>query len=102
MKSATADGEINPIAKKSAYWQGTVDFHEMFNLCLEHGDNIIVGFTGGINAFASSPFLELQSRRFFRWDYAKNTMGKKKADWLSGSMVIELLRQHHGYPNNQG
>lgn len=98
---ASEDVEINPATRKSAYWQGTVDFHEMYNLCLQHGDNIIVGFTGGINAFASSQFSELQSRRFFRWDYAKNSLGKKKGDWLSGSTVIDILRQHHGYPHKQ-
>jgi len=100
-KGASTNVEINPIPKKSKHWQGTVDFYKMFDLCLEHGDNIIVGFTGGIERFSRSTFTEIQLRRFFRWDYAKNIMGKKKADWLSGSTVIELLRQHHGYPQNQ-
>ena len=98
MKSTTADVEIIPITRKSVHWQSTVNFQEMFNLCLEHGDHIIVGFTGGIERFSRSKFTEIQLRRFFRWDYANNMMGKKKADWLSGSTVIELLRQHHGYP----
>ncbi|PKO09057.1 MAG: hypothetical protein CVU40_12675 [Chloroflexi bacterium HGW-Chloroflexi-2] len=101
MKSATSDVEISPITKKSVHWQGTVDFHEMFNLCLEHGDNIIVGFTGGIERFSSSTFTEIQLRRFYRWDFAKNLTGKKKADWLAGSTIIEILRQHHGYPSTR-
>lgn len=101
--SSSFDVEYIPNTRKSPYWQGTVDFHEMFNLCLQHGDIIIVGFTGGIQAFARSTLSELQSRRFFRWDYAENMMGeKKKVDWLSGSTVIEILRQNHGYPHNRG
>jgi hypothetical protein len=100
MKSASADGEINQISRKSVHWQGKVDFHEMFNLCLEHGDNIIIGFIGGIQAFTRSTFSNLLSRRF-KWDYAKNMTGKMMINWLSGSTVIELLRHHHGYPSTR-
>lgn len=100
MKIASADGEINQISRKSVHWQGKVDFHEMFNLCLEHGDNIIIGFIGGIQAFSGCTISKLLSRRF-KWDYKKNMMGKQKANWLSGSTVIEILRQHHGYPSTR-
>lgn len=102
MKSESADVEINPMGRKSVNWQGTVDFYEMFNLCLQHGDKIVVGFIGGSEGFARSTLTELQSRRHFKWDYVKNMAGKTKANWLSGTTVIELLRQNHGYPINQG
>lgn len=99
-KSATTYGEIKPNTRSSASWQEPVNFNEMYNLCLQHRDNIIVGFAGGIQAFTSSTFSNLLSRRF-KWDYAKNMTGKMMANWLSGSTVIEILRQHHGYPSTR-
>ena len=95
--SASTNGEIHPITRNSASWQETLNFNDMFNLCLQNGDNIIVGFAGGIQAFTRSTISNLLSRRF-KWDYAQNMKGKMYANWLSGSTVLDILREHHEYP----
>jgi len=84
--------EIRKTTEKSTYWQGTVKFNEMVKLCRKYGNKIIIGFTGGDSAFSRSTLLELKSRRFYRWDYSKNTKGKKMTDWLAGSSVVEMLK----------
>lgn len=99
-KSAHLYIEKNSMGRKSVNWQGTLDFRHMFNLCLQQEDNIVVGFMGGSEAFARSTLAELQSRLYYKWDYAKNMAGKKNANWLFGKAIIHLLRQYHGYPNN--
>jgi len=85
--------------RTSPYWEGTVKFPEMFELCVEHGDNILIGFTGGVEAFAGSTLSALETRSFYRWDYAYITDGKNLPDWLPGGTVIELLRRYQNYPD---
>ena len=72
----------------------------MIDLCLKHGDDVLIGFTGGKEEFTRKTLSELQKRSFYKWDFAKNTAGKKLADWLPGSMVIAMLKTHHGYLSN--
>lgn len=99
-ENETVTDEINHPQRTSPYWEGTVKFPEMFELCIEHGDNILIGFTGGVEAFASSTLSALQTRSFYRWDYAHITDGKNLSDWLPGGTVIELLKDHHHFPDN--
>jgi hypothetical protein len=87
--------------KHSSHWQATLNFNGMFDLCNQHGDDIIIGFTGGKLAFIRKTLLELQKRPSYKWDYAKNTSGKKQSDWLPGETVIEILKNNHGYQGNR-
>ena len=92
---------LNPAPKRSSNWEGTLNFLDMFDLCLKRGDEIIVGFTGGREEFVRRTLSELQKRPSYKWDFAKNTAGKKQSDWLPGAMVIEMLKSHHGYSSNR-
>ena len=76
-------------------WQGTLKFDEMVKFCQRHGNDIVIGFTGGRTKFASTPLLELQNRSHYKWDYANNMIGKNGADWLLGTTVLELLNLSH-------
>lgn len=78
-------------------WQGTLKFDAMVKLCLNKGDEIVVGFTGGREKFANSHLSELKNRSHYKWDYSTNMSGKKRLDWLPGSTVIEVLRKHQNY-----
>ena len=69
----------------------------MVDLCLKHGNDILIGFTGGKSEFTRKTHSDLQKRPSYKWDYAKNTAGKKLADWLPGEAVIEMLKNHHHY-----
>ena len=92
--------QLNPEPKRATYWEGTLNFGGMFDLCLKHGDDILIGFTGGKEEFTRKTLSELKKRPSYKWDFAKNTAGKKLADWLPGSMVIAMLKTHHGYSSN--
>jgi hypothetical protein len=85
------------VAKPGARWQGTLKFPQMVALCAERGDEVIIGFTGGRTAFLAKTLNDPRARRSYKWDYASNLAGKKRADWLPGGQVIEMLRDHHGY-----
>lgn len=84
--------------RNSPYWEGTVKFHEMYDLCLKYGNEIIVGFTGGVEELKTCSFSYLETRSFYRWDYAEITEGKKTSDWIHGGLIVELLDQYHNYP----
>jgi hypothetical protein len=63
----------------------------IITLCQEHGDDIVIGFTGGWNAFANTPMEKLRSRSHYKWDYARNMGKKKRSDWLRGKSVLQVL-----------
>ena len=92
--------QLNPASKRAKYWEGTLNFDGMFNLCTKHGDDILIGFTGGREEFTRKTLTELQKRPSYKWDFTKNTMGKKLADWLPGATVIAILKTHHRYPSD--
>jgi len=95
--SAIKPAPIKKSAARSVNWAGTAKFDEMVGLCQQHGDNILIGFTGGRTAFANTPLDKLQNRMYYRWDYASSTAKRKVADWLRGGTVLELLREYHRY-----
>ncbi|MFU8827322.1 MAG: hypothetical protein ACNA70_07505 [Brevefilum sp.] len=83
--------------KRSVNWSGTAKFPGMVALCQQHGDDILIGFTGGRTAFVNTPLVDLQNRPHYKWDYASSTAKRTHTDWLAGGTVLELLRQYHGY-----
>lgn len=107
MKNKESYESASPSQKKpqqgnrSAKWQGTFKFDEMVAHCARHGNNIIIGFTGGKTSFANSSMEYLQQRPHYKWDYAENLSGKNRADWIPGGLVIKMLKEHHGYKNIQ-
>lgn len=82
-------------ATPSRKWQGTLKFDGMVKLCLERGNEIVIGFTGGKEKFSRSNLGKLQNRSHYKWDYKKNLAGKKRSDWLSGASVVEMLKRYH-------
>lgn len=72
-------------------WEGAAKFDKMVALCQEHSDDILIGFTGGWNAFANTPIEKLRSRSHYKWDYARNMGKKKRSDWLRGKSVLQVL-----------
>jgi len=62
----------------------------------QHGDEITVGFTGGISLLASSLPDGLKNRLFlWDWtDYTRAAAGKKDGrNWLSGSIFLEIVEE---------
>jgi len=82
-----------PKKSRRAYWAGTAKFIEMVALCEEHGDDIVIGFTGGRNAFANTPIEKLRNRSHYKWDYTMNMGGKNRSDWLRGKTVLRELER---------
>ena len=77
----------------SPRWQGTLKFNDMVGFCREHGDDVIIGFTGGVNRFRNTPMDELKNRSHYKWDYASNLAGKNRSDWINGLTVVKLINQ---------
>lgn len=86
-----------PSSERPVYWQGTVKFDEMVALCKQEGNKIIIGYTGGKQAFMNASLEALQARHLYRWDYAQNRARKKLDDWLPGDVIIDLLKRFQGY-----
>jgi hypothetical protein len=87
-----------PMPQRQANWQGTLNFPAMFDLCRQRGDEVVIGFTGGKEAFIGKRLFELQNRPSYKWDLAENMARKKWSDWLLGTEVIKMLKSNHGYP----
>ncbi len=85
-----------PQVQRQANWAGTAKFDELVSLCQEHGDKIVIGFTGGWNALANTPIEDLRNRSHYKWDYARNMGRKKRADWLGGKTVLRVLERKMG------
>lgn len=88
---------LPPSQKLSPKWQ-TLGFQEMFDLCVERGDEVIIGFMGGKDSLSRTSLADLKKRRAYKWDLAQDLAGKKRSHWLLGSEVLEILHSHHGYP----
>ena len=73
----------------------------MVQFCLDQGDNILIEFTGGKEAFARSSILGLKMRLLYKWDYAENQTGKDLSNWLPGTLIIDMLKNVYGYAVNQ-
>lgn len=83
-------------AIRSVNWSGTCKFTEMLQLCQEHGDSILIGFTGGRTAFANTTLEALENRHHYKWDWSNSTAKRNRTDWLAGGTVLKMLSQHHG------
>jgi hypothetical protein len=82
-------------ATRSVNWSGTCKFHEMVRLCQEHGDDILIGFTGGKAAFGNASVEALKNRPHYKWDWASRPAKRNRADWLLGRTVLDLLKRYH-------
>jgi len=83
-------------ANRSVNWSGTCKFPQMVKLCQEHGNSILIGFTGGRTAFANTTLEKLHNRPHYKWEWASSTAKRNRADWLPGGIVLMLLQQVHG------
>ena len=90
----TAEVEKMP---RSVNWSGTCKFYEMVRLCKEHGNDILIGFTGGDTAFTNTTLEALRERSHYKWDWANRPVKRTKADWLPGETVLNLLNQFHQF-----
>ncbi len=89
-----------PAVKKktrTVNWSGTCKFHEMVQLCQEHGDDILIGFTGGKTVFTSASLEALRERGHYKWDWANSPAKRTTADWLPGGTVLDLLKRFHQF-----
>lgn len=100
-QQSTAEKKVKASQKNQLSWQGTLKFHEMVQFCLDQGDNILIEFTGGKEAFSRSSILGLKMRLLYKWDYAENQAGKNLSNWLPGTLIIDMLKDVYGYAVNQ-
>ena len=86
-------------APRASSWEGTLVFSGMVDLCVRQGDAVVVGFTGGKEAFLKKRLVDLKRRPSYKWDFTENLAGKRRADWILGSEVVEMLAgRHHQIP----
>jgi hypothetical protein len=71
--------------------QGQLNYDQIITKCLDKGDEILVGFEGGVGALKSAEISYLQTRRY-KWDNTECGKGTKDArNWIKGSAFLENI-----------
>ncbi|QDG52103.1 hypothetical protein FIV42_15535 [Persicimonas caeni] len=69
-------------------------FAETMRLCKEHGEALLVGFSGGVSKLKSSSEAYLLERSY-KLDSATDGKGKKKrSNWIRGDRFLKILNRH--------
>lgn len=72
---------------------GKVTFDDIQKLCEHQGDEIVVGFDGGLRALLASDSTLLK-QRWFKWDHVNSAHASKDLrNWIRGSEFLRALRQ---------
>ncbi len=65
----------------------------MRQLCAERGDEIVIGFLGGLEKLRATSFAELQAKRSFKWDNSTGGVGTKiPTNWMTGSVFLTEIK----------
>jgi hypothetical protein len=77
-------------------YKGKLDFASMIDLCQQHGDDIIIGFKGGISEFRSRSNSSLEQREY-KWDWVEGGTGiKDRSNWIPGTIILKLVAEKFG------
>ena len=87
VKSVTATSGIAP-----SFYAGTARFSEIQQMCADRGDDIIVGFLGGLKKLRAASLTEMEDKRAFKWDHKENERGKIGSNWIPGGMFLAEVR----------
>jgi len=72
---------------------GKVTIDDIQRLCERQGDEVVVGFNGGLKALLASDSASLR-QRWFKWDHVNAAHASKDLrNWISGSEFLRALRQ---------
>ena len=72
-------------------YAGRVDFDSVLRICSKSGDEVVVGFDGGVKALASRGLTSLQAR-LYKWDKASRGSGRKgPRNWIPGSEFLKTI-----------
>lgn len=75
-----------------SHYSGKCSLPEIIRLCESEGEQIIVGFEGGINRLTSSDYKNFVNRDF-KWDQTNNLSGKTRSNWLDGALFLKTINQ---------
>ncbi|HXK32649.1 MAG TPA: hypothetical protein VNM91_01375 [Dehalococcoidia bacterium] len=68
--------------------------NEILAICERHGAQVVVGFEGGRAALRRSTPASLQSRSYYKWDWADRPTGvKDKSNWIPGDEFHAIVRE---------
>lgn len=72
---------------------GKVTIDDIQRLCERQGDEVVVGFDGGLKALLASDSASLR-QRWFKWDHVNAAHASKDLrNWIPGSEFLRALRQ---------
>ncbi len=86
-KSATAGS-----GAATSFYAGTARFSEIEQMCTDRGDEIIVGFLGGLKKLRATGLAELEAKRAFKWDHKGSDSGKIISNWIPGGTFLAEVR----------
>jgi len=73
----------------SRNYYGKTNLQGIIALISEHGDDLLIGFTGGKNTLRNTPKSRLDTRPF-KYDFVKSSTGKKtSSNWIRGSEFMK-------------
>ena len=77
-------------------YTGTLSLTGMIRRCEELGDDIIVGYLGGIGELWLTE-VEVLRKRIYKWDTVKDPIGKKNLNnWIPGLRFLEVIKSKLG------
>ena len=92
-QSPTLNEPIIPKQISKNYHDKT-NLNGILSLCAKHGDNLLIGFSGGLNAMINTPKSKLDTR-MYKYDFVENSTGKKtNSNWINGNEFMRLLREY--------
>lgn len=79
-----------PVSRKN--YAGKTYLQGIITLTAEHGDDLLIGFSGGINALRNTPRTKLETRQY-KYDFVGNRTGKKvSSNWLRGIEFMGVVK----------
>ncbi len=94
----TVSNSHGQLEKESVNCGGRVDFDAIMKICYKSGDDVIVGFVGGVKSLASRDLRSLQARQY-KWDNLKHRNGSKiSGNWISGSKFLRTIGELSAFP----
>jgi len=72
-------------------YQGWLEFNQIIAECQKQGDEILVGFEGGVDALKSAQMSYRQNRKY-KWDKSEGGKGTKNArNWIKGNAFLQNI-----------
>ena len=88
---------INQSKDSKKNYKGKKQLNEILEDCKTQGDELLIGFTGGVPKLKQKTASEL-TQYLFKWDKKENPIGNKiPKNWIPGSTFLKVIRA--SFPN---